>query len=580
MRNQPNLRNSKFSRSRGYVLIILLMIIPVIFLIAATVHQRYIHDLRFTRRDVGMKEAFYIAQAGERAAMYEFGATNYQKFTHAAGGGQLTGYLRTPVTLPNNSIDAEGWTVWEWNPGDTHKSFSDSGYPEKFRYRIIQMGPELWAVESQGYFSDYKRTIVVNGITEGAFRFALFANESLSEFVRGPNQTITGRVHSNGNIYFRPSGSRLDMYSPSVTAAGDMIRYEDAWGRPDRGGTVRIQNDSNRMITMEGYSQGRSGRGNAYDTFNPNWRDNSSGAISRWNGRVLDGSLGAGNVEPPNLQSFEDGGYYNQQAGMIIDSTSFGSGISDVSFYNNAEGRLERVKQIDVSTFAYPSNGLVYAKTPVRLVNAEKLPGPLTVVSNSTIYTRGDVNMHYPDKTSYDNNINNKKPMALMTSARIYHLSGSYSDKTSSGGSIPRAKDPSRFKGDPNNQIEVNAALVDGAPQVDEINYVPEWNGVSNPIYSGVDNPGRYTWANSDDFLENMAGVTMKKSGSVVHLENANMASLDNSDAGPGVTAWVYRTFYKPPIRDYSYDDDLGDSKLQPPFFPVTARKLGWKVTQ
>ena len=568
----------KQNKNRGFIMVIVLMIIPVLFLIAATVHQRFMLDLQFTQRDIGSKKAFYIAQAGERAAMYEFASTNYQRFTHDSGGNIVSGIMRTPVTISHNSIDEQGWTQWEWKTGDTHRNFTNSGNLEKYRYRIIQEGPEIWMVEVEGFYGNQKRTIMVRGITEGAFRYALFANESLSEFVRGPNQTITGRIHSNGNLFFRPTGSLLSIHSPSVTAAGDMIRYQDAWGRPDQGGTVRIENRNNSMVVMEGHSQGHSGIGNAFDSHNPLWSHESSGAMNRWGGVVLDGSLGAGRVEPPSLQSFEDGGYFSQEAGLLVDSTTIGPGISDVEFYNNAEGRLERVKEIDISSFLYPPNGLVYSSVPVRLINGEKLPGPLTVVSNSTIYTRGDMNMVYPDRDSYEDGVSAKMPFALMTSARIYHLSGEYQDRMLPGGPIPQGSDPSRYPGDPNNVIEINAALVDGAPQVDEINFIREWNGVTNPLFTGRDDSGSYTWANSDDFLENMSSITVRKSGSVVHLENANMALLDNSNAGPGITAWVYRTFYRPPIRDYSYDDDLADSRLQPPFFPVTARKLGWRT--
>ena len=128
--------------------------------------------------------------------------------------------------------------------------------------------------------------------------------------------------------------------------------------------------------------------------------------------------------------------------------------------------------------------------------------------------------------------------------------------------------------------MEVNAALVDGPPQVDEINYVQEWDGVINPLFTGRDDSSRYCWANSDDLLENWGSVTLQKRGSIVHLENSTMASLDNSDQGPGKTAWTYETHYSPPVRDYGYDTDFSDRSKQPPLFPVVSKKIKWTLVK
>ena len=588
--NQNIKKRRNKQSARGYALLIVLMLAPLFFMLTATILDRVKVDLNFTNKDRIMKQAYYIAEAGEVAAFYELSANNYEGCTHDDFDNPVSASLRLPITLPNTTIDADGWFVWQWNPGDTHKSFTGTGVPEKFRYKIKNVsGTQQWTIDVEGYYGDYKRIIQVTGVTETAFLYALFANDVLSEFTRGASQNIYGRVHSNGNMFFRPDGSTLKLYSEKVTAAGDMYRFEDAWGRPDRGGTVQITDATNTLRTMNGKSQGWNGKGNAFDTFHDLWLDSgSSGALQKWDGVVMDGSLGAGRQEPPPVESMMPNGYYHNHAGLVVTSSSIGSGISNASFYNRAEGRQENVKDLDMTTLPYPTGGVIYSEVPVRLINADKLPGKLTIVSCCNIYTKGDVNKEYEKQSDYTSGVSTKVPLALMTTARLYHLSDYWDDSqnTASSGKKTAGNDE-RYYGNATgvssgskNIIEVNAALVDGPPQVDEINYVAEWNGVTNPVYSGHDDTSNYCWANSDDLLENWGGRTLLKRGSIVHLENATMASLDNSDQGPGITAWTVKTHYNPPTRNYGYDNDFTDRNKQPPMFPVVSKRLLWKLVK
>ena len=60
----------------------------------------------------------------------------------------------------------------------------------------------------------------------------------------------------------------------------------------------------------------------------------------------------------------------------------------------------------------FPANGLIYCNRPVRFYNASDLGGNrLMIASNSTVYTKGDVNTV------------NKQGMSIMTKHRIYILS-------------------------------------------------------------------------------------------------------------------------------------------------------------
>ena len=589
------------NRQKGYALAIVIMLVPLFFLLSATINDRVNQDVNLTKIDLALKQAYYICEAGERAAEFELASCNYSKYTHNPDGTPISGSNRTPITLPHCSIDSEGWTQWKWSAGDTYSSFTDTGADERFRYKVYapSVGSNKWIIDVEGYYGNTSRKMRIYGQTDTTFKYAIFGNELLSEFTRGQDQTIYGKVHSNGNLYFRPETDKvLTLSSCVVTAAGKMIRYEDAWGRPDPGGTVRIDNGTGTLVIMNGKKQGAQydGKGKAFDSDNAGWLNPSTGAMAKWNGNVLDGSLGAGKLAAPPLESMSEGGYYHQNASLVITATSSGTGIyTGTSFYNVAEKRMEKVVNLDFSQLPPPANGLIYCMTPVRIINAERLPyttdpvtgkkypQPLTIVSNCNIYTQGDVNKVYPDASSYSSGSKQKQPFAIMTTQRIYHLSKGWkdSDNMTDTNTVRAASENAQYSGDAANTLEINAAIVDGPPTVDERNWVIIGSKTNNqnPYYTGSYTAGTNAWANSDDFLEDWGGgKTVKKTGSIVHLENCTMAKLDNSDAGPGVTAWTIETHYNPPLRVYQYDNDLSDPTKQPPFFPKIYKRTLWQL--
>ena len=80
-----------------------------------------------------------------------------------------------------------------------------------------------------GFTEKYQhRRIQVLGYTEPAFSYALYSDGDLSEFVRGADQDIFGKVHANGDLFLSPSGTTLSIDSPAMTATGNMIRTTDA----------------------------------------------------------------------------------------------------------------------------------------------------------------------------------------------------------------------------------------------------------------------------------------------------------------------------------------------------------------
>jgi hypothetical protein len=430
-----------------------------------------------------------------------------------------------------------------------------------------------FVIESEGWYGTIHRRTRAKGEIETMFQFSYFAARDLGEFVRGATQEIKGKVHANGNMYVRPSGSDLKVNTSSFTATGFVIRSRDAWGRPDESGRCLITKnaqDSGIWVEMQPGSP-RGSEGVAFDSYHPNWNDKTLGAKALWGGVVRDK---VPYKSPPPVQGLDEGGYYDTNAGLKITSATSNSWATTVTFWNWNEQRNVTVKNINVRGLIaagnWPSNGLIYCTTPIRLSNADTLANKLMLASNNTIYTMGCFNTKQ------------KKGASLMTIHRIYHLSGIWSDTYSTNSKNRAAANDT-----------INAALVDGAPTIDEYNWVDRdgnhrydynngliYDDWDHKTAAGFNVPANSEdpWANCDDLLENWSGKILLKLGSTVHLNGAVMAeNLDNSGIQAGQLHWVRKTGYSPPTRVYMYDPDLASPGGQPPFTPLIGHIRSWE---
>ena len=454
-----------------------------------------------------------------------------------------------------------------------------------FRFCVYYSTDNSFVIESEGWFGTIDKRIRAQGALEGMFQFSYFAARDMGEFVRGSSQEIKGKIHANGDLYIRPVGSTLQINSSSVSATQKIIRSRDAWGRPDEGppGLCEItvnSEDSGVWETMESGTPAGT-EGNAFESLNPDWNDPVAGARALWGGVVRDW---VPFKSPPPVKNLDPGGYYDTQADLNITAASSGlfAWCTSESMHNFNESITHTVMDIDVAAMIaggdFPANGLIYCSTPTRFYNTSDLNmNRLTIVSNSTIYTKGDVNTV------------NKQGMSIMTKHRIYVLSDNWDDTSP-------ARFNSRGAGRPVAlSTTVNAALVDGAPTVDEYNWVDvdgnhKYDDSNRNIYDDWDNKNAGGFnnpddssdplANTDDLLENWGGLTLTKLGATIHLGGATMAdNLDNSDVTPanGKLAWVQRTGYDAPNRVYTYDSDLTNPATQPPFTPLIGHITSWE---
>lgn len=484
------------------------------------------------------------------------------------------------------------------------------------------------------------------GSLEGLADSAIFDNGSLNEFIRGQNQDIHGKVHANGDIYLKPSNTTLSIETTvaqdGFTTAGNFWYGRDATGRTNMG-NIRIAEDppgsgdawpagldsfSDDWAEDAGARWGEMVRDKAMGagikeappvkSFEPGGFYQTTASSGGLDVRVNGGSFEVGNTST---------GYSSVGSGPLS------SAVTSLSFYNNAERRTVQAVQIDVSQLdeADYGNGLIYSEVPVVLVNAHKLPKDTTFASQSGIYTVGDFNMELPTQDDFElhrdgGDLNEpgdpqngtyapgvftrKKSAALMTKDRIWHLSkefdfsrgptgvnntGAGQEPSSSGN--PTASDPKHasYPDDLNDVIEINGMLLDGAPLYDEswnreketdpetgeIRIVPRYGPGEDD--EAAPNGGSTSW---DDFLENFGGGrTVRKRGSVIHLQNATMSFNTFDDANnriepssniaAGITSWYRCRSYNPPHRDYAYDVLLKTNP--PPFAPFVASRSMWK---
>lgn len=634
-------------KRKGIIMVTVMLLMPICIMLGAIMISNMVSEKHFLQYEASKGQSFYLAETGLNAAYYSFSESTFTGFTHLKdnddtdpnSAGIVSG---NPLVVSDTITDKipftrvaggewDGWYEYEWSPGDGGQSLTHSAQKESIHFRVSRTydgntpgstRPTSWEIVCIAELGATRKIHRLSGALEGLSTHAIFDNGNLNEFIRGQNQEIRGKVHANGDIYLKPSGTTLSVITETedgeagFTASGKIWWGVDATGRTNMG-TVRID--------RQGPLSGSDNWPSNFDSRSSNW---VTQAPALWGNLVKDEKLGAATKNVPPVKSFEPGGFYsnsaasgglnisveggqvkvgNDQTGTFnIGSGPLSSAVTTKNFYNHAEKRYVSAVQIDVSKLSSDdyANGLIYSEKPLVLINAQKLPHATSIVSQSGIYTAGDFNKELATQDDYnthqtDPTHTTKVPAALMTKDRLWHVSKKFPFSNSASSNYrPTADDPEEYSqdneyvnretgNDNKNVIEINGMLLDGAPLHDEtwnrkietdsetgeIKIVPKW-GPENP------DPGNGS-ASWDDFLEYHSGSrVVKKRGSIIHLQNADMAGVAafNDSQAPiadGETAWYHRVCYDPPYRDYGYDILLKTSP--PPFAPYVAKRAMWK---
>jgi len=390
------------------------------------------------------------------------------------------------------------------------------------------------------------------------FQFAVFYGQDL-EIDPGPNMSLIGRVHSNGNMYLNPASNlTMDSY---VTASGKILVGAKG-SDPLKSGNILIKDPSGNYVTMK---QG----GNTYDNDHPDWYDSS---VSMWGGRVQDEAHGQGELNVPlsgsddphklieratgNPDSYEhkatlkivdgivlqkqgDGTWQDVTANMVADGVI--TYTSD-EFYDAREGEWIDCTELDVEAMydnGYaPLNGVMYFSDDIsggsefpalRLLNGDELDDGLTVACENPLYTMGNFNSV------------NKKPAAFLSDAYTV-MSASWDDSKSTLSKWNRYAQ----------STTVNASYITGGVE-------------TGP---GVESGGFH---NLPRFLEVWSGRTFSWKGSSVHIWYSEQATAPWRPEGGG--------YYSAPTRNWQYDTDLDNPNSLPPETPCVRvfQRTGWK---
>ena len=417
--------------------------------------------------------------------------------------------------------------------------------------------------------AEVRRTIQV-GQTP-LFQYGVFYNADL-EILPGPEMTVGGRVHANGNIYLN-GGTVLRLATPYVHCTGEIFRepkFEDAMAS----GTTLLWNRTTSEfveMTADNCSADRLGLSRQsvyYDNFDDDPNLWVQYADATWGGTVMTQAHGIRAVAIPSIQTMSPGGYYHENAGLVIEYN--GSSISVIQRVNGVPSTItstlpagtvtlgtiydarERATlstiEVDMAKLrdagVMPANGLVYAyRTDTRaarphgilLTNGKELGAPLMLVTPDPLYIQGDFNA--PDAAS-----SRTKEPALVICDAINVLSNAWDNTKTSTSLVPAAS-----------PTEINLAIASG------IVPTPDTGG----SYSGG-------LENFTRLHENWTGVELKVRGSFMCFHPSVFA-----------TSTFPTATFSAPLRNWAFDPDLLGREVEfaREIIPwaVDVRRMAWQ---
>ncbi len=448
---------------------------------------------------------------------------------------------------------------------------------------------------AEGYTKEIHRVVDV-GLTP-IFQFAIFYDKDL-ELLPGPSMTLSGRVHTNQDLYAGVGGSKtLTIASNYFRSVGDIFRRRKDSGATT-GGTVSIQ--VNGDATYENlFSQsefaalgvpstsgldsdflGHDSNGDGiFDPDDGDWDTFKMAAIDRWNGTVQTGEHGVTRIEPPAIGSIKEfekigakkgdhkynsntgeyyyvgpnkgrfrKGYFHRNADLVIrDGKAYDANgveqvmmqfaLSEKTMFDRRQGTTVTVTEIDIDELnarGFPSNGLIYAS---RSDTTEAQANGIRLVNGDELGGPLTVASEDPVYVQGDYNTINKKPAAVIADA-VNLLSNSWDDSKAAG-NLPAAT-----------ETWYNFAMITGGGETEGSDYS-----------GGFENLPR--------FHENWSGITAHILGSFVKIYGSEFATGD----------WVYGSdYYTAPKRAWDYDLDFNNAGSLPPFTPNVAeiKSVGW----
>jgi len=449
------------------------------------------------------------------------------------------------------------------------------------------------------------------------FQFGVFYNENL-EINPGADMTISGRVHSNKNIYMWPE-RRLNFRGP-VTCAGVFHRgddglniYTNALIRTRPQGQISIAtNDAGTAFARlgrrrsDGWEFDPQLSGSVpteyFETYHPKWAADS---LTRLRGRVLDRTHGTDALTLP----FEGAEDYTR---VLIEPPVFGetSSIANVRLAN----RAAIVIDADDGLY-YQSGPVTNAEYTTRVFLGNAFSGEYAFVTRTNYFWNGRQNYHINPldfnmarfrqwlqspscpaaaRNEFFNSAHGRSGIIYVNPPEIGPRTR-YSTNTAvrivNGEEVPRpltlaTPQPLYILGNFNTRIGANTNTNHPCSVVADC-LTPlsvAWNDLRNTVsnrqpaesttYNTAILVGNTTSTTNQSggglhnlprFLEVWTGKTITINGSMICLYAAQKETEPHDDT-------FTNSFYLPPIRNYLYDPRLGRHETSPPGIPNVYR--------
>ena len=320
------------SRRDGFALVTVILATTTVSILVAAFFAATTTDLSSVRASADGATGFYSAEAGLNIRGEKIRAV-FQGYARPSGtspdpalgcvsGNLGSGHFVCDTGLQLNSRTVATYVVEDPKNNDPNDSERMITIPPgerfaglnaiQYRYSVISEAAASWDDRPEAILEMVFRTRLVP-----LFQFAAFYNKDL-EILPGPNMTLGGPVHVNGDLYVNAGAGATLSVSGQVTVATseDGTTGGTLWrGRKDRDewtGTVHVDDADDATIAPDPSIPG--GR-----------RLVPQSELDAWNGRI---ETGLDALTVPATEEFTRGGMYWEQADLIV-ALDLNGGLDD-----------------------------------------------------------------------------------------------------------------------------------------------------------------------------------------------------------------------------------------------------------
>jgi hypothetical protein len=553
-------RKSTAREIAGYALMLVMVMTGVSFMVLGGALSWSANNSDMTFRHNQYTANLMAAEAATEKVISKL-SYDYQTQGQNLVAANMAGYR---TLAPNSSEDA-GWGNYQFSDAQGHSGqtyvYSDTNWTYQAldaQYAGLNGYATLYKIISNvrqpnnrfnGIVAAVKQEVNVASIP--VFQFAIFYSVDL-EINPGANMNITGRVHSNADIFTEPSGSVNLNFASAVTAVGQIRAVKKPGDPSSRGSSYNVYYATNHP---SGYNSLTLpiGTNNSPDAVHailevpPTNEDRNSPMgkeryfnkadlvvlASGTNFVVKSGAFNNfGTTIPVNQWSnnfITNHSFWNAREGKTISAIALNVGLLKTWSETNTiiRGALNRdIWSVYINDTRIATNSTT-RQPGVKVFNGQTLPSMgLTVATPNPIYVQGHFNAPSNLGTT---NTSASKPASLVGDA-INILSVNWTDANSTAALSSRNAA----------NTTVNAAFIAGS--------VPTGGG----NYSGgVENFPRFleTWGSSR---------TITYNGSMVVMFNSKIATAP----------WGGSNVYSAPNRNWAFDVNYMDATKLPPGTP------------